>query len=232
MTLANPLAGKALRYLIGADSAGDGSTNWVTVAPYGEPPARRGISIGYCNLFDEENTGRYKPYLHTSDTASDYGEGQIDPRGPGWLRNLNEQFARRRDQQFEYIELDNPDAYSIDDVMGAISLAYGYGMKVIAKNPGLMQGGSNGALTYVKHPNIFGMIVERNGGDPSYMHQLRLLAGKPDLPVWFVAFGSGRSWAKSVANTAKNYRHMGVTYSPEGEYETAKDILVPLTGSR
>ena len=44
-------------------------------------PVKRGISIAYCNLFDENNTGKYGPYLHTSDTAKQYNEGQIDPRG-------------------------------------------------------------------------------------------------------------------------------------------------------
>ena len=104
-------------------------------------PARHGVSIAYCNLFDEHNTGHYGPYLHSSDTAAEYNEGQIDPRGPGWEKNLREQFERRRNQGFEYIELDNPDAYSIKDVIGAIDLAASYGLKVIAKNPGLMEGG-------------------------------------------------------------------------------------------
>src|SRR5262249_34531954 len=84
VTETNPLAGKALHYLIGADSAGEGRADQVTEVPYGAKPAKRGISIAYCNLFDEHNTGRYGPYLHTSDTARDYNEGQIDPRGPGW----------------------------------------------------------------------------------------------------------------------------------------------------
>ena len=87
------------------------------------PPTKRGIAIAYCNLFDEENTGKYGPYLHTSDTAEQYGEGQIDPKGPGWEKNLRQQFQRRKRQGFSYIELDNPDAYSVEDVLGAIDLA-------------------------------------------------------------------------------------------------------------
>ena len=35
------------------------------------------------------------------------------------------------------------------------------------------------------------------------MERLRKRAGKPDLPVWFVAFGSGRGWANGVANTRR-----------------------------
>lgn len=225
--MTNTLAGKRLRYVIGADSAGEGSADHVTEAPYGKAPARRGVSIGYCNLFDEENTGNFGPYLDMGDTAKEYNEGQIDPSGPGWTRNLTEQFERRKRQGFEYIELDNPDAYSIADVIGAIELAASFGLKVIAKNPGLMEGGSSTAATYIAHPNVYGVIVERGAGDPDYMDQLRHIAGKPYMPVWFVAFESGRSWARSVANTAKNFLYMGVTYSSRGEYENASDILVP-----
>src|SRR3981081_890208 len=75
----------------------------------------------------------YAPYLKTSDTAEDYGEGQIDPRGPGWRRNLTEQFERRKKQGFEYVELDNPDAYAVADVVSAVDLAASHGLKVIAK---------------------------------------------------------------------------------------------------
>ena len=49
----------------------------------------------------------------------------------------------------------------------------------------------------------------------------------PTLPVWFVAFGSGRAWAGNVASAAKQYRNMGVTYSSAGEYGNAIDVLVP-----
>jgi hypothetical protein len=42
-----------------------------------------------------------------------------------------------------------------------------------------------------------------------------------------VAFGGGRAWADRVANAAKRYRNMGVTYSSAGEYGNAIDILPP-----
>src|SRR5262245_41827289 len=213
------LEGKPLRYLIGAESSGQGRDDVVTEVSYDtDQPAMHGISIAYCNLFDEHNTGHYGPYLHSSDTAAEYNEGQIDPRGPGWERNLREQFARRKSHGFEYVELDNPDAYSIEDVIGAIDLAASYGLKVIAKNPGLMEGTAhadrrNAATAYVAHPNVYGIIVERDAGGPGDMDALRRKAGKPTLPVWFVAFGSGRAWASDVATAAKHYRNMGVTYS-------------------
>jgi hypothetical protein len=224
-TRVNALEGKPLRYLIGAQGPGPGRDDEVTVVSYDTTqPAKRGISIAYCNLFDELDTGRYGPYLHTSDTAAEYNEGQIDPRGPGWEKNLREQFERRSRQDFEYVELDNPDAYAIQDVIGAIELAASYGLKVIAKNPGLMRGGST---SYVAHPNVHGIIVERGAGSAGDMDELRRKAGKPTLPVWFVAFGSGRAWAGSVASAAKQYRNMGVTYSSAGEYGNAVDILSP-----
>ena len=219
------LEGKPLRYLIGTEASWPGREDEVTVVSYSTAqPARRGISIAYCNLFDEHNTGRYGPYLNTSDTAKQYNEGQIDPRGPGWEKNLREQFERRRKQGFEYVELDNPDAYSTKDVIGAIELAATYDLKVIAKNPGLM---GSGAVTYVAHPNVHGIIVERGAGNAGDMDRLRRKAGKPTLATWFVAFGAGRAWAGSVASTAKNYRNMGVTYSSAGEYGNAIDILPP-----
>jgi hypothetical protein len=221
---ANPLAGKALRYLIGTESAGAGRDGEVTMVSYGtSAPVRYGISIAYCNLFDELNTGRYGPYLHTSHTAAEYDEGQIDPRGPGWEKNLREQFERRQRQGFEYVELDNADAYSVGDVIGAIELAASYGLKVIAKNPSLLAD----AVGYVAHPNVYGVIVEKGAGGAADMDGLRRKAGKPDLPVWFVAFGSGRAWATGVADAARQYRNMGVTYSSAGEYGNAIDILPP-----
>lgn len=220
------LAGKPLRYLIGADHPGPGSPNEVTVSSYWRAPAPEGPTVGYCNLFDEENTGRFGPYLHDSDTAAQYDEGQIDPRGKGWEKNLREQFERRKRQGFEHIELDNPDAYMVADVIGAVELAGTYGLKVIAKNPGLFE---HGAQPYVGHPNIFGIIVEKDAGTPAVMDELRQAVGKPDLPVWFVSFGRGKLWANLIAVDARKFKNMGVTYSTQGEYGNSIDILLPVT---
>ena len=61
------------------------------------------------------------------------------------------------------------------------------------------------------------------------MDDLRRRAGKPDLPVWFVAFGAsdGHAWAIKTAQQAEPYRHMGVTFSSGGEYTNCKDLLLP-----
>ena len=128
----NPLAGLPLDYLIGGNSPYVGSDARITECSYRAGPARRGISIGYCNLFDEENRGNYGPYRHNSDTAEQYNEGEIVPGTDGWRGNLTEQFERRNKEGFSYIELDNPDAYSIEDVLGAIDLAESHSLKVIS----------------------------------------------------------------------------------------------------
>jgi hypothetical protein len=230
----NPLAGKKLRYKIGVDNPGKGNADEIVEVGYDwGKPLPLGISIAYCNLFNEKYSeqskkerAEYAPYLKTSDTAEDYGEGQIDPRGPGWRRNLTEQLERRRKQGFEYIELDNPDAYSVADVVGAVELAESHGLKVIAKNPDLMNGDP---LPYVGHRNVYGIIVEKGAGDAHKMDALRRRAGKPDMPVWFVFFDArkghdtGKKAAKQAALIAQRYHGMSVTYSPGGEYTSAID---------
>lgn len=223
----NALAGKPLRYLIGTDAPGEGSAGDIVEVGYDVTrPPRNAMAIKYCNLFDEHNTGRYGPYLHTSDTAAHYGEGQIDPHGPGWERNLREQFERAHSQGFRFVELDNPDAYAVADVLDAVRLAASYGLEVIAKNPLLMDGDP---LAYVAHRAVVGAIVEQDAGAPAEMDDLRLRSGKPDLPVWFVAFGenASRAWALRIAQQAKAHRHMGVTFSPGSEYGSSVDILRP-----
>jgi hypothetical protein len=235
---ATPLSGKKLRYKIGAEHPGKGRDGEIVEVGYDwSKPLPVGITIAYCNLFNEKYSeqnakqrAEYGPYLKTSDTAAEYGEGQIDPRGPGWRRNLSEQFERRKQQGFEYIELDNPDAYSVADVIGAVELAGSYGLKVIAKNPKLMQGDS---LSYVAHPNVYGIIVEKDAGNAHDMNALRQRAGKPDLPVWFIFFDghprqvAGKAAARDAATLAQQYASMHVTYSPGGEYVDSIDELAP-----
>lgn len=218
----NPLAGMRLRYLIGADDPGDGVDGEAIEVGYDvdrKPP--HGVAVKYVNLFDERNTGEYGPYLHDSDTAEEYGEGQIDPSGPGWERNLLDQFARAASAGFLYVELDNPDAYSVDDVVSAVDMAARCGLLVLAKNPLLMEGDPK---PYVAHPAVVGVIVERGGGSPADMHKLRVAANKPELPIWFVAFGHGRRWAENIAMNARGYRGMFVTYSSRDEYGSSEDV--------
>ena len=146
------LAGKPLRYLIGG-SAGQGGDDEVTMVSYStNSPVKRGISIAYCNLFDEHNSGHYGPYLHNSDTAEavqrrpDRSAGRRAGR-----RTCASSTSAAARPGFEYIELDNPDAYKIKDVIGAIELAATYNLKVIAKNPGI----TDDPVRYVSHPNVY-----------------------------------------------------------------------------
>lgn len=223
----SPLGGKPLRYLIGAQGNPIGVVDAITEANYDATrPPRRGMGIKYANLFDEQNTGKYGPYLRTSDTAAKYKEGQIDHRGEGWRRNIDEQLERARSQGFKLIEWDNPDAYPVEAVLGAVDRAAEFSLQVIAKNPLLLE---DGGVSYVAHRNVVGVIVERDSGrrpTPGMMHTLRLRAGRPDLPVWFVAFGRGRQWANQIASAARLHR-MGVSLSTRGEYGNAVEVVRP-----
>jgi len=114
-------------------------------------------------------------------------------------------------------------------VVGAVELAESYGLKVIAKNPGLMDGNP---LPYVAHRNVYGIIVEKGAGNAHDMDALRQRAGKPDIPVWFVFFdkrkgaGTGKKAAEQTAGVARQYRGMHVSYSPGGEYTHSVDEIV------
>ena len=64
--------------------AGSGSDTEDTMVFYStQSPVARGISIAYCNLFDERNTGRYGPYVtevlpdYTKYVTSDYVEAAM-----------------------------------------------------------------------------------------------------------------------------------------------------------
>ena len=217
------LSGMLMDYLIGNSNPQIGKSDRVTVVGYDiDFLPRYGIGAGYCNLFEEAGrTGKYGPYLDSSDTAHEYGEGQIDPEGSGWMLNLSSQFRRRQKSGFKYVELDNPDAYRTKYVNSAVSMASEYGLRVLAKNPGICEN----PVSYVSHQNIYGIIVERGAGTPSTMDALRTLAGRPELPVWFVFFGSGKKVAEETARLAKRYVNMSVTYSSLGEYGSSEDVV-------
>ena len=226
--MTDELGGMPLDYLIGNSNIQNGAVGRITEVGYHiNVVPKNGVGIAYCNLFEEDFTGKYGPYLYDSDTAQQYGEGQIDPRGVGWELNLREQFKRRRKSKFKYIELDNPDAYKTKDVIGAIELAAEYDLRVIAKNPFIC---APDPVSYLSHGNIYGAIVERGAGSPKDMDELRRNSKRPNLPVWFVYFGSGKPVADETAKIIKNggYKNMGVTYSEKGEYGSSMDVLKPV----
>lgn len=216
-----------LRYLIGLDYS-RGETFCYTELGYdAEKPPSLGQGIKYCNLFDEKNTGSLGPYLHTSDTAQEYHEGQIDPSGRGWGLNINDQLNRALRQGFEVVEWDNCDAYPLSEIILVYDLTLRRGLHVVAKNPALIEGTAMNLLT---HPAVVGCVVEEGAGTCDGMHRMRLAASKPNLPIWFVAFGIGLRWAHARARTIRyrGYKNMSVTYSGRGEYESSIDIQEPL----
>lgn len=221
------LGGMQIEYLIGNDKTQLGKPNRLTVVGYDVDIAPKfGIGVGYVNLFDEHNTGKYGPYLHSSDTAREYDEGQIDPRGTGWDRNLNEQFRRRQKSGFKYVELDNPDAYKANAVNNAINRAADFGLQVLAKNPAIC----DDPETYLSHHNVYGAIVEKGAGGPVLMDNLRKKVGRAYLPVWFVYFGSTAAVATETARLIRErgYKNMGVTFSHGSEYGQSQDIYLPV----
>lgn len=231
----SPLYGKPLMYLIGSQNARaipgsvvEPSYGWNIVGD---------DKIAYLNFFNElyseqsdDAREQLGPYLHTSDTAEEYDEGQIDPAGPGWDRNLTEQFAHAAGMGFKFAELDNPDAYSIGVVQSAVTKAHEYGLGIIAKNPKLV---TNGALQFIAHPNVFGVIVERGAGMPAEYNAWRLQARKDGLlPVWFVFDGhDGDSQQCASQILAGGFKGMGVTYSTGREkngYNDSHTVLLPV----
>jgi len=227
----DPLAGRALDYLIGADGPQRGSEDRITETPFGVGPAARGISVAYCNLRREDGEPpAYGPYLPHDDIYRQYREGRPDPQGQGFERNIVEQLDHCKALGHTLVEQDNPDSYPLAAVMHGIALAQARGLGVIAKNPGLLQAS---AVTYVAHPNVRGIIVEEDCGTAAEMDALRRRAGKPQLPVWFVSYGDGRGWATRTAQAIRSagYSNMGVTYSDEGEYESSEDMLHPLAAA-
>jgi hypothetical protein len=221
------LAGLALDYLIGADGEQRGKEGRITETPLGVGPASLGSSIAYCNLRCEDGEPReYAPYLPHDDIFEQYGEGRPDPEGEGFKANIVAQLDRCRKLGHTLVEQDNPDSFPLPAVILGLNWAQERGLGVIAKNPHLMK---DGALTYVVHPNIFGIIVEEDCGTPAEMDELRRKAGKPALPVWFVSYGNGHGWAMQTAQEIKSarYLNMGVTYSSTGEYGSSADVLLP-----
>src|SRR5262249_37831930 len=125
------------------------------------------------------------------------------------------------------VELDNPDAYAVADVLGAVRLAADHRLAVVAKNPLLMEGDP---APYVAA--CCGAIVERGAGSVAGMDRLRRRLGRPHPPVWFVAFGGAaeRKAAERVAAAAAAFTGVGVTFcqgSGDQEYANSTDLLIP-----
>jgi lysozyme family protein len=229
--MASPFAGKAIRYLIGADKAAD-VPGCVVEAPYGVRPPAGGI--WYLNLLDQRdsydksnNTGLYGPYLPATGTAKEYGEGIVDPAGPGWPSHISSQLINV--SIGDCVEWDNTDAYPIEAVLRAYASTTALRIGIAVKNPGLLRATDVQGLLRSDYAQM--IIIEQGAGSPDEMHALRVAVGKPDLPVRFVSFGNQRSWAQSMAQVirAKGYSDMGVTFDAAAEEYggQVEDVLLP-----
>src|SRR4051812_2522946 len=194
-----------LRYLIDLDDQLEGADSEITEVGYEGPKPKHGIGARYCNLYDQTGTDKYGPYLEATDTAEDYSERVVNPNGAGWNRLLKDQCDDALKNKFGIIEWDNPDGYPLRAVMGAVEYAYSRKLLIIAKNPLLCTGNP---VPYVSHPGVIGVVVERGAGECLTMDELRKRAGKPMLPIWFVAFNAdgknGESWIRSIARRMTN----------------------------
>lgn len=237
----NPLAGMPFDYLIGADNPGNGFAGRFTIVPFGiHSPLRNGESGAYVNLLDEDGEKDFGPYLKPpkGTTADKYKEGVPDPAGLGFERNLRAQLERKKRGGFRILgDIDNVDSFRLKTVLKVYDIARAEGFQFIVKNPGLGASSIDGdsdaepredATALVAHPGAVAIIVEKDAGDPKEMDDLRRKAGKPWMPVRFVAHGDGQEWATKVAEEAKKYSDMGVTYSSSGEYGNRIDILKPV----
>lgn len=237
------LEGFRCEYLIGTDKPGQGKDGVFTVVSYDVArPLAKGKTGAYVNLLVENfkhlsrsQRNRYGPYLKMRGTAAEYQEGVSDPRFPGWELNLRDQLNQRSRDGFTILgDIDNIDSFRAVTVKRAYDIAHEQGFKFICKNPGLgcssIEGHSDAekredATSLVAHPGVIAIIVERGAGTPGDMQRLRVAAGKPNLPVYFVFFGSERWLApREVARQAASFRNMSVSHSPNGEYTSSMPL--------
>jgi hypothetical protein len=228
-----PVLNGRLRYLIGmdADRIKPLPNGKILEVPY-DYDKRMGCTQ-YGNLRDEDDTGKFAPYLPADDITEKYNERTPDPKGPGFMKNVNNQIANAVKLGRIRIELDNPDSrgLSLDAVMQAHDAAWAAGLRTVAKNPHLV----DDPTRYILHPSVDLIIIEHGAGGSIMAQVMRVKIGQPLLAVRFVSYddgAGGEAWAEAVARTikAEGYRNMGVTHSDVGEYKSSRDIFVPIPG--
>jgi len=226
LRVADMLVGKPLLYLIALEQH-PGRADAITELGYdARTPSEFGIGAHYVNLRDERNSGRYGPYLPPDDIDEAYNEPAPDPGGDGFWRNLDNQLDRAVTQGFAYVELDNLDTYDVAIAEQCFDHCAQRNLKVFVKNPLLVQGSREALL---RHPAAVLVVVEEECGDPLAMDALRVRAGKLNMPIRFVSYGTIDEWAQDCAATIREHGmlDMGVTHSPHGEYASSEDILLP-----
>lgn len=221
-----------MQYLLGVDNPA-GLVGYITMCSFDtQVPPRLGMAAWYVNLYVEEGElPEYGPYRRKTGTAGQYNEGVPIFSGAGFKKNLHRQLDKVVRLGGKYIELDNRDAYSNDeylDTLDWIQQEYPQIKGVFCKNPDDSDL-SPDPVKLLKHRLSVGVIVERGETFPQHIEAWRKAAGKPNLPVWFVAYGYGIVWAGICADSIKknNYKCMGVSHSNKGEYGNSVDVYSP-----
>lgn len=220
------LAGQPLRYLIARDSDA-GVTGMVTVIGYGADSLPVG-GAGYINC-RVENGGRRDGILYIDppdDIEREYGEPAIVFTTLSFWDNFDPQVAKWKRLGAPAVEIDNLDTYDVAAALKMFDQVAKASIGVLVKNAAIVDGDQKALLA---HPAAAMVIVEQDCGTPAAYEALRRAAGKPDMPIRFVAYGEGRPWAQQVAQQIKaaGYTDMAVTYSPDGEYGSVEHILLP-----
>ena len=171
--------------------------------------------------------GKYAPYLHTSDTAEQYSEGQIDPKGPGWEKNLREQFERRSVRGSTYIELDNPDAYAMEDVLGAIDLAPPTASR---SSPRTRASWSGDKRRMSAIPMSLGSSWSAAPARPRKSTRFGARRASPSCRFGSSPSARAEAWAKSWRARRSTIAKHGRDVFEPGEYGNAIDILPPPRG--
>lgn len=208
----SPLYGKALVYLRGSSASTFRAIPGSAVAP----PQNKNV-IGTADKIASVNL------------SGEDGAGGTDPAAPGWSRNLTAQFVRAAADGYYFAELDNAGAYSVGTVQGVITMAHGYGISIVAKNPKLVGGSAGGALQIVSHQNVAGIVVERGAGMPAEYAAWRTQARKDGLlPIWFVFAGPEGAQQCAAQIQFGEYKGMGVSYSSDkNSYADSHTVLTP-----
>jgi lysozyme family protein len=210
-----------LRYLIGLDQD-QGAAGTLTVVGYdATTPPVLGVGAKYVNLRDEKGAGNLGPYLTipNDDIERDYGVRAPDPAHDGFWSNLRGQLDLAVAQGFHWVELDNLDTYDVGVALRCLDEAHTRGLRVLVKNPCMVHGDER---ALVLHPAAAATITEEDCGTVA-----QVLALRADLPAYFVAYGSDRSWAEARAAEAHQLGAggVGVTFSPGGEYTNTEEII-------
>lgn len=240
----NPLAGKPLRYRIGRENEDVpliGADGELTEGTYDDGLPSAGIGVGYCNTFDQSQGFVFGPHLADDKVSAQYDERRVDPQREGWPRLVAEQILRRKRQVLQLIEWDNIDGYAnygVDLILKLYDDTHAAGLGILAKNPRNLVG----SLSIVKHAGVVAVINELGAGSPDEMEDLRRRALRPDLPIYWVFWGSkqlatARAYGKIIKD--RGYLNMSVTHDStvdedgnEVEYGgNIEDIVLPIVAA-